>query len=204
MEKKNKGFTLIELLAVIVILGVLLAIAIPAVSKYINTAKKSTYKENVQSYAKAAKNEFMNIGSEYQLPVDKGDATVITFEELKDAIENGGKVSSYNNKFKEDNSCVIIVQDGTTNDPHYTYYIAAMDEKGYSIGSDQNATVIAYDKIEEKNIIQTSGAGINCKSLDSISTDINAAYTETSFQLSRLYNKEGQLLGTVTPDPTNP
>ena len=95
MVKNKKGFTLIELLAVIVILGVLLAIAIPAVSKYINTAKKSTYKENVQSYAKAAKSEFMNIGSSYQFPVNTGDATVITFKELEPAIENGGKVRGF-------------------------------------------------------------------------------------------------------------
>ena len=47
--KDNKGFTLIELLAVIVILGVLLAIAIPSVSKYINTAKKSAFIINVKS-----------------------------------------------------------------------------------------------------------------------------------------------------------
>ena len=195
--KKNKGFTLIELLAVIVILGVLLAIAIPAVSKYINTAKKSTYKENVQSYAKAAKNEFMNIGSSYQLPVERGDATVVTFKELEYAIENGGKKSSYGKEFKADNSCVIIVNDGTTNDPHYTYYIAAMDEKGYSIGKDNATKVIAYDKIEEKNIIQTSGAGIACKTITSISTDIEAEYTD-NFKVKRLFDKEGTLLGSAS------
>ena len=61
----KKGFTLIELLAVIVILGVLLAIAIPAVSKYINTAKKSTYIINVKEYADAAKKELHLIDSEY-------------------------------------------------------------------------------------------------------------------------------------------
>ena len=194
--KNKKGFTLIELLAVIVILGVLLAIAIPAVSKYINTAKKSTYKENVQSYAKAAKNEFMNIGSKYQLPIEKGDAAVIMFDELEYAIENGGKKSSYGYAFSSTDekpySCVIIVNDGTTNDPHYTYYIAAQDEKGYSIGLDSSAKIIAYDKIEEKNIIQTSGAGINCKSLAAIKTDIEDAYdSEANFELKRLFGPDG-------------
>ena len=43
MEKKRYGFTLIELLAVVVILGLLVAIAYPAVNKYINDTIESTY-----------------------------------------------------------------------------------------------------------------------------------------------------------------
>ena len=40
--KNKKGFTLIELLAVIVILGLLMAIAIPSVTKYITESRKKT------------------------------------------------------------------------------------------------------------------------------------------------------------------
>ena len=39
MMKKEEGFTLVELLAVIVILGIILAIAIPSVSGVINRAQ---------------------------------------------------------------------------------------------------------------------------------------------------------------------
>lgn len=40
--KSEKGFTLVELLAVIVILGVILAIAIPAIGSVINKAEENT------------------------------------------------------------------------------------------------------------------------------------------------------------------
>ena len=47
--KEQKGFTLIELLAVIVILGIIAAIAIPSIGNVINKSKdKSTVQEGVQ------------------------------------------------------------------------------------------------------------------------------------------------------------
>ena len=97
--KNKKGFTLIELLAVIVILGVLLAIAIPAVAKYINSAKKSTYVDNVQSYVKAARQEALINNSPYALPINQNEATVIAFKKLEGALDNGGKTSSYGGTF---------------------------------------------------------------------------------------------------------
>ena len=162
MKLNKKGFTLIELLAVIVILAILLAIAIPSVAKYINTARKSTYIENVQSYARAAKNEVLAVNSKYILPVNKNDATVITFETLKSALENGGKTSPYGGDWDKDNCYVTIVNNGTAEEPDYKYYISAIDEKGYGIGNEGAAKAIIYEDLTEGNILQLgTGKGIS-------------------------------------------
>lgn len=54
MKKLNKkGFTLIELLAVIVIMGILMVVAIPAVSQMIDNARKDTFINTAKSYVNA-------------------------------------------------------------------------------------------------------------------------------------------------------
>ena len=186
MKKRQNGFTLIELLAVIVILGVLLAIAIPSVAKYINTAKKSTYIENVQSYASAARNELFLTNSDYQLPVSNGEATVISFKELELALENGGKKSSYGGAFVEAYSYVLIVNDGTAEKPHFTYYIAALDEKGYGIGIKTNKAdpaIIEYDKLNEENVVQVgknNGISVAAAAASKLGVTITNTYTSAS------------------------
>ena len=55
--KNKKGFTLIELLAVIVILGLLMAIAIPSVTKYITESRKKTVVSTIENYITAMVNE---------------------------------------------------------------------------------------------------------------------------------------------------
>ena len=160
--KNKKGFTLIELLAVIVILSVILALAIPAVAKYISSSKKGTYIANAQSYASAARNELFLNNSDFALPTSNGQATVISFKELLPALESGGKKSPYGAPFVDQFSYVVILNNGTAEKPVYSYYIAALDEKGYGIGTETNVPApILYDELEEANIRQLGKVGVS-------------------------------------------
>ena len=56
MKKLNvKGFTLIELLAVITIMGILMLVAIPTVSRTIENSRKDTFLDTVKQYTNSVK-----------------------------------------------------------------------------------------------------------------------------------------------------
>lgn len=161
--KNKKGFTLIELLAVIVILGVLLAIAVPAVTKYINSSRKSTFISNVKQYADSARTDALS--GVYQFPVSQNHATVVTFEKIYPSLEKGGKTSSYGAEWNYAKSYVIIVNAGTSEAPKYVYYIAAVDNKGYGIGllnekdNAVTADYIEYNELKDENVVQLGTSG---------------------------------------------
>ena len=64
--KNRKGFTLIELLAVIVILAILVMVAIPAVTKYLNQARQGTFVDNAKSAISAVRNDVIISGGNKQ------------------------------------------------------------------------------------------------------------------------------------------
>ena len=60
MKINKKGFTLIELLAVIVILGVIMVIAVPAVTKYIDRSRKDGFTKTATGIVDAARMYYSN------------------------------------------------------------------------------------------------------------------------------------------------
>jgi len=126
--KNEKGFTLIELLAVIIILGILMLVAIPSVTTYINSSRKSAYVDTAQQYIKGAVN-LVNQGKKVRfyeentlllIPVGHDD----TYSMLQ--LESGGQ-SPYN-------SVWYFAYVGVTyNNESYDYYFTAVDQSGQGI-----------------------------------------------------------------------
>lgn len=104
MKKLNtKGFTLIELLAVITIMGVLMMVAIPSVTRTIENSRRDTYANITKEYINAVRNAVLAdniecvVGTQtllasgtpdgtYYLKIDTSDPDLVA-----DLMEKGGK-----------------------------------------------------------------------------------------------------------------
>lgn len=155
MKKLNrKGFTLIELLAVIVILGILMLTAIPAVTRAITKSRKNTFWQNAKQYVQAAQTpflagEFMNESEVCAIPSAKGDYVQIALDQIE--LEGGSNdKSAFGVKYKTGtDSCaptIYVVNEGdsgtdaagdTIFKDKLVWYFVGMDNSGNGI---QNAT----------------------------------------------------------------
>ena len=74
LAKEESGFTLIELLIVLVIIGILLAIAVPSYLGFKDRASKSAAQANVRSAVPAVEAYFADTGHYSNMALTTGDA----------------------------------------------------------------------------------------------------------------------------------
>lgn len=108
----NKGFSLIELLAVIIVLGILAAIAIPSINSYLEEGKEKTYIQNVAEIEKASKKWVITYGNTVEWDVDL-ETGIKKYElDLKDLKKTEFIADEYTkNPLEEDlemSGCVLI------------------------------------------------------------------------------------------------
>lgn len=119
--KEQKGFTLIELLAVIVILGIIAAIAIPAIS---NVISKSETKSNAQEGVQIINAAKMFVANESSAEIPWNNGGDANKAELSDDL-----LEEYLDhvKSKEDFS-VIVTRSSSTTSGKYTYELSGDHE----------------------------------------------------------------------------
>ena len=140
MKKKN-GFTLIELLAVIIILGVLMIIAIPSVTKYIDDSRKNGYVSTAKEVAGGVRN-LIHSG---ELDLDDFDTTYYIDANCI-ATDNAYK-SPYGDFVK---AYVVVA---ASND-NYEYFWTSVDDAGRGVKGLINIDKLDSDNIES-DILQT-------------------------------------------------
>jgi len=133
----KKGFTLIELLAVIIILGILMIIAIPSISTYIDNSRKSAYvatiKDVVASAGALLTNKKMNM-------IDKETTYYIPNNCIE--TEKGIAKSPYN----EFDKAYIIA--GWENNSYGIYWVSR-DKSGIGIKNPIKINDITESNIEK-------------------------------------------------------
>ena len=146
----KKGFTLIELLAVIIILGILMIIAIPSVTRYISDSRKSTYVDTASALVSGAR----NMVNEGKLQMFDTDTTYFINTECIKA--EGASKSPYGEFVK----AYVVV---TYNGKGYDYYWTSIDEVGNGIKKITKLDKLNEDAIESDLTINdiNDSAGID-------------------------------------------
>lgn len=164
MKKINsKGFTLVELLAVIVIMGILMMVAIPSVSRTIENSRKDTFVDIAKSYANAVKTLWTadglscKVGSDSSVvssAVDDGNYYV-QIDTANSAnypvlVDQGGKSSWGNRNVKG----YVRVNISTSGDRRVTKFYVALHDGTHGI-IDTVASGIQSDALVRGNVKMT-------------------------------------------------
>lgn len=145
MKNKN-GFTLVEIISVVVILGVLALIAVPAVSSYITSSRKTNYSATILSYLQTIEGDY-----EMETYGDKVSDNLLMIVPIKlIKLEKGGSTESPFGSYIYSKSYVVISPD-TYRDYYYAYFL---DSNNYGLVEKR------YEEISSSSIEQIDSTNI--------------------------------------------
>ena len=156
----KKGFTLVELLGVLVVLSVILMIAFPLITTYINKTKQKSYDTQMEIIMTGLKN--YAIEHKEVLPVNDADYVTFTLGQLKSlGIVNNSVVNPLDGKEIDDSMEFKIIKNGSK----YTYQIV-------------ESSILSRDDKNHTPYITLNGHILNYIDVDSTYTELGASATD--------------------------
>ena len=136
-KKKKRAFTLIELLAVIIILGILMIIAIPAVTSYISDSRKSAYVNTAKEVVAGTRN-LVNEGK-----LGMYDTNTTYYIPAK-YVNTENELKSPYGEFLDNSAYVGVIYNGQG----YKYYWISSDDAGQGVPN-----ITLADKLDTDDIV---------------------------------------------------
>lgn len=170
MSKLNrKGFTLIELLAVITIMGILMVVAIPSVSRTIENTRRDSFLDTAKNYANGVKTMWIsdslkcggNFASAvaqgtYYVPIDSTKAGTTDGGVNYPMILDQGGTSSWGNAAVK-GYVKIVVTAPNTGTAKVTYHIYLADGAGHGITNvTEEAIKLTRSDVSTSGVSQTT------------------------------------------------
>lgn len=168
MKNNKRGFTIVELLAAIVILGIIMAVAIPAVSRILDRSHEDFYDSLEKQILLAAENYYVDHRG--LLPQAIGQQRQVTIQTL---IENkylaSGSVVDHSDQECDVNSSHVTVTKSGDDDFIYTLYLKCPARTIDQEETASNSLDVNVDISWRENNIDASKANIEINVDDSIS-----------------------------------
>lgn len=98
LKENKKGFTLVELIVVLVILAILAALLVPALTGYIDRAKKKSVIAETRQAVMAAQTlvdeAYTKVDVGVAITVGKEDTNTVKYSDIKDLAEVKGEITA--------------------------------------------------------------------------------------------------------------
>lgn len=170
LSNNKKGFTLIELLAVIVILAILVMLAIPAVTRYLNSARRNAFSDNALRAVEAVRNDVIEKGfSATRTTTGTGSGKIVCsaatcyygLDAINELLETKLVTSSFGGDYKTVSGgnagvCIVVNQ----NDNTYTMTMVDSGGNGFQdkVAGASDSKAINSDAVKNDGTQKASAA----------------------------------------------